>query len=431
MAEIKCPKCGEVFQVDENGYAQLIHQVHNAEFQKEIERERARMEKEKLSELALAAERAKKAQAEAASRYQLEIEKLNSRIASFDNEKKAALSEQKGESVKNEEALKAEIAKLKGQLEKEESEAKVRILQETNKQALEISDLRNQLKAKDDQAALAQKNLSETYEQRLKAKQEEVDYYKDLKSKMSTKMVGETLEQHCLSEFNKIRMIAYPNAYFEKDNEVADGTKGDFVFRETDDNGNEILSIMFEMKNELDETATKHKNEDFFKKLDEDRKKKNCEYAVLVSLLEPDNDFYNAGIANVSYRYPKMYVVRPQCFTSIIGLLRDAALKSLDMKRELEVIKNQDIDITHFEDNLADFQEKFSKNYNSAKTNFDKAIEEIDKSIQHLQKIKDALTTSSNQLRLANDKAQDLSIKKLTRGNPTMQQKFKALKEEK
>ena len=292
----------------------------------------------------------------------------------------------------------------------------------------EIAELRSKLGVSESEAKSREVLLKEKYEGALALKDEEISQLKDFKSKQSTKMVGESLEQFCHDEFDKIRAAAFPNAYFEKDNDAKTGSKGDFIFKEVDENGVEIVSIMFEMKNEMDTTATKHKNEDFFKELDKDRNEKKCEYAVLVSLLESDSDFYNTGIVDVSHRYPKMYVIRPQFFIPLITLLRNAAMKSLETKRELAVIKNQNIDITHFEENIENFKQGFAKNFELAKKKFDLAIEEIDKTIDHLQKTKEALTRSSENLRLANDKAGNLTVKRLTRGNPTMQEKFDNLK---
>nr|MCR4775268.1 DUF2130 domain-containing protein [Saccharofermentans sp.] len=323
--------------------------------------------------------------------------------------------------------LERKISELKGEIElnKTKSESAVdRAVQEKDK---EIMKLQNDLELEQNKWQLKEKNLIEANTAELKRKDEEIAYYKDLKARQSTKMIGETLEQHCEMQFNSIRMAAFPNAYFEKDNDARTGSKGDFIFREADPNGVEFISIMFEMKNEMDETATKHKNEDFFKELDKDRKEKGCEYAVLVSLLEKDNELYNNGIVDVSYKYDKMFVVRPQFFLPLISILRNAALNSLQYRQELAMVKAQNVDVTNFEDKLLDFQDKFSKNYGLASAKFQTAIDEIDKTIDHLQKVKDNLIGSERQLRLANDKAQDLSIKKLTRGNPTMQAKFAEL----
>ena len=391
MNEIKCPKCGEVFQVDESGYAAILKQVHDSEFDNELCKRLK--EHDKANENAV----------------ELAVAKANT-----EKEKKIADLERK-------------ISELKGEIElnKTKSESAVdKAVQEKNK---EIMKLQNDLELEQNKWQLKEKNLIEANTAELKRKDEEIAYYKDLKARQSTKMIGETLEQHCEMQFNSIRMAAFPNAYFEKDNDARTGSKGDFIFREADPNGVEFISIMFEMKNEMDETATKHKNEDFFKELDKDRKEKGCEYAVLVSLLEKDNELYNNGIVDVSYKYDKMFVVRPQFFLPLISILRNAALNSLQYRQELALVKAQNVDVTNFEDKLLDFQDKFSKNYGLASAKFQTAIDEIDKTIDHLQKVKDNLIGSERQLRLANDKAQDLSIKKLTRGNPTMQAKFAEL----
>lgn len=391
MNEIKCPKCGEVFQVDESGYAAILKQVHDSEFDNELCKRLK--EHDKANENAV----------------ELAVAKANT-----EKEKKIADLERK-------------ISELKGEIElnKTKSESAVdRAVQEKDK---EIMKLQNDLELEQNKWQLKEKNLIEANTAELKRKDEEIAYYKDLKARQSTKMIGETLEQHCEMQFNSIRMAAFPNAYFEKDNDARTGSKGDFIFREADPNGVEFISIMFEMKNEMDETATKHKNEDFFKELDKDRKEKGCEYAVLVSLLEKDNELYNNGIVDVSYKYDKMFVIRPQFFLPLISILRNAALNSLQYRQELAMVKAQNVDVTNFEDKLLDFQDKFSKNYGLASAKFQTAIDEIDKTIDHLQKVKDNLIGSERQLRLANDKAQDLSIKKLTKGNPTMQAKFAEL----
>ena len=329
-----------------------------------------------------------------------------------------------------------EISNLKSQINefnlKKELEIKDKLVakeKEINDKELNILKLNSEIENIKTNSLLNEKRIKEEYDSKIKGKDEEIAFYKDLKTKQSTKMLGETLEQHCEISFNQIRMTAFPNAYFEKDNDVVEGTKGDFIFREKTEDGIEFLSIMFEMKNEADLTSTKHKISDFFDKLDKDRKNKNCEYAIIVTTLEADSDYYNNGIVDVSYKYPKMYVIRPQFFIPMITLLRNAALNNISSLRELEAIKEQNIDISNFEDSMNEFKDKFSKNYESAANHFSKAIDEIDKSISHLQKIKDELLTSQNQLRLANDKAQDLSIKKLTRNNPTMKERFNQLKE--
>ena len=391
MKEIRCPKCNEVFTVDESGYAALLSQVRNNEFEKELkEREEAIHNKHK-SDITL------------------------------------ALTEEKAKSEKTLLEQKAEIERLKGALELEKSNNELAVKSALQEKDAEILKLKSELELSVKDQELTVRNLVEKHNAEIKLKEEEIDYYKDFKAKQSTKMIGESLERHCESEFNKIRMTAFPNAYFEKDNDARSGSKGDFIFKEEKD-GTEFISIMFEMKNEADTTATKHKNEDFFKELDKDRKEKNCEYAVLVSLLEGDNEFYNNGIVDVSYKYEKMYVVRPQFFIPIITLLRNAALNSLKYKQELQIIKNQNIDITNFEADMNEFKEKFSRNFRIASDKFRTAIDEIDKTILHLQKTKEALISSENNLRLANDKAEDLTIKKLTRNNPTMQAKFEELK---
>ena len=379
MQEIKCPNCGEVFQVDETVYDKIVKQVRDREFDRELER------REELL----------------ASKNELEIEKLNARLSAASTEKKLAVNQANSE--------------------KERELAEKDIL---------ISKLKGEIASKDNENKLKTQALKEQYEEKIKLKDEQIEYYRDFKAKQSTKMVGESLEQHCDYEFNKIRASAFPNAYFEKDNDARSGSKGDFIFRDMDENGTEFISIMFEMKNETDTTSTKKKNEDFFKELDKDRREKNCEYAVLVSLLEIDNELYNTGIVDVSYKYPKMYVVRPQFFIPIITLLRNAAMNSLEYRQELETIRHQNIDISNFEEKMNLFKEGFSRNYRLASDKCQTAIDEIDKSISHLQKIKDALISSENNLRLANDKAEDLTIKKLTRGNPTMKALFDAQSKE-
>lgn len=391
MQEIKCPKCGEVFQVDESGYAAIVKQVRDSEFAKEItERERIYLnEKEGAVKLAVA---------KAASEKEREIA-----------------------------AKDAEIERLKGELRLGKANSELAVKNAVIEKETKILELENKLILGKSEKELMEKSLNERYSDELKRKDDEIAYYKDFKARQSTKMVGESLEQHCEAEFNKLRSTAFKNAYFEKDNDAKSGSKGDFIYREFDDNGTEFISIMFEMKNEMDTTATKHKNEDFFKELDKDRREKNCEYAVLVSLLEADNEYYNAGIADVSYKFPKMYAVRPQSFIPIITVLRNAALNSLQYRAELELIRNQNIDITHFEEDINDFKDKFSRNFRLASDKFKKAIEEIDKTIDHLQKTKEALLSSENNLRLANNKAEELTIKKLTKNNPTMTQKFSEL----
>lgn len=405
MQEIKCPNCGTIFQVDESEYAQILRQVRDDEFKKELEYRAKDLAEKKETDLKL---------------VRMEQEKkLGEIITSKDSElaKKDRMIEQ----------LKMQIAGEKTERELAVSKAVQQKEKELSEKQTEITKLKGQISNTEAQSKLKEQSLKEQYEDRLKLKDEQIEYYKDFKARQSTKMVGESLEQHCMNQFNSIRMTAFPNAYFEKDNDARSGSKGDFIFREAGADGTEFISIMFEMKNEMDETATKHKNEDFFKELDKDRRQKNCEYAVLVSLLEIDNELYNNGIVDVSYKYEKMYVIRPQFFIPMITLLRNAALNSLKYKQELQVVKNQQIDILHFEENMNAFKEGFARNYRIASDRFKTAIDEIDKTITHLQKTKDALLSSENNLRLANNKADDLSIKKLTKNAPSVREMFEEL----
>lgn len=399
MPEIKCPKCGSIFTVDESDYAAIAGQIRNSEFHKELREREQQIIKEKENELSLLKIQAQMDKEKSAGELTREIERLKAQIQSNIQAQTIAVNN----------AVTAQKDKL---VEKE----------------MEILQLKNRLKDTEKDSQLQAQSLKENFQVQLKAKDTEIAFYKDLKTKMSTKMVGETLEQHCEIEFNKLRATAFQNAYFEKDNDARTGSKGDYIFRECTSEGIEFISIMFEMKNEMDTTATKHKNEDFLKELDKDRTEKGCEYAVLVSLLEADNELYNTGIVDVSHKYPKMYIIRPQFFISMITLLRNAALNSVQYRRQLTEYKNQNIDISHFEEDMNDFKEKFGRNYQLASDKFRKAIEEIDKTIDHLQKTKDALLSSENNLRLANNKAQELTVKRLTRNNPTMAQKFAELK---
>ena len=405
MQEIKCPNCGTVFQVDESEYAQILRQVRDDEFKKELEYRAKDLAEKKETDLKL---------------VRMEQEKkLGEIITSKDSElaKEDRMIEQ----------LKMQIPGEKTERELAVSKAVQQKEKELSEKQTEITKLKGQISNTEAQSKLREQSMKTQYEDRLKLKDEQIEYYKDFKARQSTKMVGESLEQHCMNQFNSIRMTAFPNAYFEKDNDVRSGSKGDFIFREAGADGTEFISIMFEMKNEMDETATKHKNEDFFKELDKDRRQKNCEYAVLVSLLEIDNELYNNGIVDVSYKYEKMYVIRPQFFIPMITLLRNAALNSLQYKQELQVVKNQQIDILHFEENMNAFKEGFARNYRIASDRFKTAIDEIDKTITHLQKTKDALLSSENNLRLANNKADDLSIKKLTKNAPAVREMFEEL----
>lgn len=437
MKELKCPKCGNVFQVDEADYASIVSQVKNAEFDAEIERRMAEMASRQKAEQELAANKAQLAyQSElgkkdnALTQKDAEITNLKNELKTVEQKKASELSLALADKDK-------EIAALKASIKEGDSNLKIAVMEEQqraqenirNKEA-EIAQLKANAELSKQAAAIHENTIKEQYELKLKTAQEQVDYYKDLKTRMSTKMIGETLEIHCSTQFNQMLRSVMPNAYFEKDNDASSGCKGDFIFRDFSDDGTEYVSIMFEMKNEADETATKHKNEDFFKKLDADRKTKNCEFAVLVSLLEPDNELYNGGIVDASYKYDKMYVIRPQFFLPIISLLVQTSKKSLEYKQQLAIAQSQSVDVTNFENQLLDFQEKFGKNYRLASEKFQSAIDEIDKSIQHLQKIKDALIGSENNLRLANDKAEALTIKKLTRNNPTMKAKFDEARKE-
>lgn len=434
MKELKCPQCGSVFTVDEADYASIVSQVKTLEFDAEV---KSRLEEiQKQNEVRQEAESLKisqefqgklNAKELELSKKDSEIVKLQAQLDSFNQTKKLELDAERSKT--NE-----EIARLKSIIAQNENNVRVAVLEEQNKakdiiQAKENSliELRSQIDVKQKEATIRETNIKEDYERQLKQKQELVDYYKDLKAKLSTKMIGESLEVHCSNEFNRVRTSMYPNAYFDKDNDTSHGSKGDFIFRDFAD-GMEYISIMFEMKNEMDETATKHKNEDFLAKLDKDRRDKGCEYAVLVSLLEPDNDFYNEGIVDVSYKFPKMFVVRPQFFMPIISLLTQASRKSVEYQKELMLAKQQSIDVTNFENKLIDFRNKFGNHYQRASDKFNKAIEEIDKTIKSLQKMKEDLLSSENYLRLANNDTEDLSIKKLTRGNPTMKQKFEEAK---
>ncbi len=440
MPEIKCPHCGTTFTVDQTEYSRLLSNVKDDAFHAELEaRSIAMKEKEEVERRLIEQNYEAKAKdleaklKEQEAKAAMEKKALEDELARQKDQAKKdtdlALANERAKNAEGIQQAKSQIENLKNQIALKDKDAELQREKDAKEKENALNTLQNKLELEKKERALSETQIKQGYEERLRVAKEETEYYKDLKSRMSTKMVGETLEQHCLIEFNKIRMTAFPNAYFEKDNDASDGTKGDFIFRETDTDDTEIVSIMFEMKNELDNTSAKHKNEDFFAKLDKDRKTKKCEYAVLVSLLEEDNDFYNAGIADVSFRYEKMYVIRPQCFIPMITLLRNAALKSQSYRHELALTRAANIDVTNFENKLIDFQEKFGKNYESAKSHFDTAIEEIDKTIAHLQKVRDNLTTSSNQLRLANDKAQDLSVKKLTHGNPTMKKAFEDAKE--
>ena len=485
MQEIRCPKCNEVFQVDDSGYSQIVQQVRDKEFEKEAARRAEELEKAKNSELKIIEMEYEKKLESALSEKsdditdkEKRITELEARLENIESEKQLAVANAVRERENNfsEESRKAqkaisdkdiEIAELTAKLKQADNERVFAVdkansekeslikrleLQLQQAQSLqqaaldkvssenalaiakkdnEINELNSKLRSKDNEAELRCRSIEEKYAIELKNKDELIEQYKDFKARLSTKMVGETLEQHCLTQFNSLRTSAFPNAYFEKDNDARSGSKGDFIFRESSEDGIEFISIMFEMKNEMDTTATKHKNEDFFKELDKDRNEKGCEYAVLVSMLEADNEFYNAGIVDVSYKYPKMYVIRPQFFIPLISLLRNAARNSLEYKRELAMAKAQQVDLTNFEKNITEFKTAFSRNYQLASDKFKIAIDEIDKNITHLQKTKDALLSSENNLRLANNKAEEqLTIKKLTKDAPSIKEEFARLASE-
>jgi hypothetical protein len=435
MNEIICPHCLKPFKLDEAGYADIVKQVRNHEFEAELKRREQYLKEEKETAIQLTEERVKNSFSVALSEKEKELALLKS----GKDQELNLLKAQKDQEISNLKLDKeSEVLRLKASLSSVESDKALAVAEAISAIQKDRDKLENELTTaqtlKEMEMKTLQANnnlkLEETVKAKdaeLKAKDELIERYKDMKARLSTKLLGETLEQHCENEFNKIRMTAFPLAYFQKDNDVSSGTKGDFVFRETDQEGNEIVSIMFEMKNEADDGMNKKKNEDFLKKLDEDRNKKNCEYAVLVTMLEADSEFYNSGIVDVSYRYPKMYVIRPQFFIPIITLLRNAALNSLKYKAELAQVKNQNLDITNFENSLNDFKEGFGRNYRLASEKFKTAIDEIDKTITHLTRVKENLLSSENNLRLANNKAEEITVKKLTAGNPTMAQKFKDL----
>lgn len=461
MNEIICPHCKKAFKIDEAGYAEITKQVRDSEFEQQLHERLELAEKEKQNAVDLAKEKVGSEMQKTTAAKDAEIQELKAKLDAGETTQKLAVTEAlsavekerdelanelKQAKQDNDTNLKlaevnlskklqeskakkdAEIQDLKAKLDTNEVAKKLAITEAVNVVEKERDELKNGLKQAELEKELAGKSLKDKYETQIKDRDDTIDRLKDMKARLSTKMVGESLEQHCETEFNRIRATAFPRAYFEKDNDATTGSKGDYIFRDSDEAGTEIVSIMFEMKNESDTTATKKKNEDFLKELDKDRTEKGCEYAVLVSLLESDSELYNSGIVDVFHRYPKMYVVRPQFFLPIITLLRNAAMKSLEYKTELALVKAQNIDVTNFENDLDKFKTAFGKNYDIASRKFKTAIDEIDKSIDHLQKTKDALLGTDRQLRLANDKAQDVTVKKLTRANPTMATKFKDLK---
>jgi len=406
MNEIKCPTCNEVFKVDETGFADIIKQVRDKEFEKALNERQALLEADKINAVKLAQADTRNALQAESAKKDATIAELKAKVEASDIQRKLAITQ----------AL---------------DEIKYSLQNDIAKKDAAIVELRMKVQAQDTEKQLLEASLKDKYLAELKTKDEMIAYYKDMKAKLSTKMVGETLEQHCEIQFNQIRATAFPNAYFEKDNDIKTGSKGDYIYRETDEDENEIISIMFEMKNEGDETATKKKNEDFLKELDKDRNEKGCEYAVLVSLLESESELYNSGIIDVSHRYSKMYIIRPQFFIPMITVLRNAALNSLKYKSELALVRSQNIDVTHFEEDLEAFKSGFGRNVNLFRSKFETAIDEIDKAIVRLQKTKEALLSSDNNLRLASNKLEDLTVKRLTRGNKTMAAKFAELKEQK
>jgi hypothetical protein len=420
MNKLTCPHCKTPFEVDEQGYSSLVKQVRDEQFEKELRRAELAASNEKTAAVEKAVLEAQQNSQQAISDKVLEIERL-----------KAAAE---AEVIKAQSSLKNEIVELKGKIENAESVKKLEISEKMKEVDSEILRLKSALENKDLQFDLEKNNLEKNHlldlqakDKLIEMKEDEVERYKDFKQRQSTKMIGESLEQHCEFQFNKLRSTAFPTAYFDKDNDASSGSKGDYIFREVDENGVELISIMFEMKNEGDETATKKKNEDFFKELDKDRNQKNCEYAILVSMLEADNEVYNEGIVDVSYKYEKMYVIRPQFFISMISLLRNSARNAMAYKQELQTVRNQNIDIANFESEMEDFKDKFGRNYRIASEKFSAAVQEIDKSIARLNKVKENLLASENQFRLANDKAEDLSIKKLTKNSPLLKEQFKGL----
>lgn len=461
MHEIICPHCSKAFKIDEAGYANILKQVRDSDFEHQIHERLELAEKEKQNAIELATTKVASELQQSAAAKDAEIHALKTKLEAEEVVRQLAVTQALSAVEKERDALAnqlaqakqevasvaslaeakllnelqkttstkdSEIQSLKSKLEAIETEKKLAINQAVSQVEKERDELKSNLIRAALEKELAEKSLKDKYETQIKDRDDAIERLKDLKAKLSTKMIGETLEQHCETEFNRIRATAFPKAYFEKDNDARTGSKGDYIFRDHDDGGTEIVSIMFEMKNENDTTATKSKNEDFLKELDKDRNEKNCEYAVLVSLLEPESELYNTGIVDMFHRYPKMYVVRPQFFIPMITLLRNAAMNSLKYKTELATVRAQNIDITNFESELESFKNAFSRNYELASNHFQKAIDEIDKSIDHLQKTKNALLSTSNNLRLANDKAQDVTIKKLTKGNPTMAAKFNELK---
>ncbi len=424
MHQIKCPHCSKEFTIDEASYADILNQVRTKEFNDEIHEKLDQIKSQHQSELALIEEKANNTLDKKIAEKEKELSELNNKIANFANEKELLKKDTEKAMLDQIAEKEKRITELSAKMQALESDKKLELIEANSTKEKEIADLKSKLQLQEKETELEKSSIKEKYEIEIKQKEETIAFYKDFKAKQSTKMVGESLEQHCEIEFNRLRMTAFQNAEFGKDNDAKTGSKGDYIYREYDENGTEIISIMFEMKNEGDETATKKKNEHFFKELDKDRNEKKCEYAILVTMLEADNELYNNGIVDVSYAYDKMYVIRPQFFIPIITLLRNAAMNSLKYKQEVALMREQNIDITNFEEDLNAFKEGFARNYDLASRKFKTAIDEIDKTITHLQKTKDALLSSENNLRLANNKADDLTVKKLVKNNPTMKEKF-------
>ena len=425
MNEIKCPECGSTISIDEDNYSNIIKQVRDQQFEDELCKRLELLEQDKQKSVELAIQNITLQMQESEFINEKKIQQLQSQLMTAKTEKELALNQIKHSYEKEINSLTYLLERTR---EKSEYDKKLAVSNAISDLKEGYEKIKNNLDKVELQKELSERSIKMRYEIKIKERDDVIERLRDMKIKLSTKMVGESLEQHCENEFNRLRATAFPNAYFDKDNDVSFGSKGDYIFRDSDTQGNEIVSIMFEMKNECDCTSSKKKNEDFLKELNKDRIEKNCEYAVLVSLLESDNDLFNSGIVDFSYRYPKMYVVRPQCFLPIISLLRNASLKALEYKSELASIKEQNIDITNFENSLELFKESFGKNYSLASKRFETAIMEIDKSINHLQKTKDSLLGADRNLRIANDKAQEVSVKRLTRNNPTMRDKFKSMK---
>lgn len=422
MKQIKCPKCGEQFTIDESGYADIVKQVRDDEFNNELKEREKFFESERDNAVNAAV-------AKSESKKDKEIAELKQKLALAESENEVAIEKINSKNISELASKDQEILALRSQLELDKKQSEIAVKSAVQDKDSEIIKLKNDLDSEKKDREMSELLLKESHAAELQRKDEEIAFYKDFKARQSTKMIGESLEQHCMVEFEKLRPTAFRNAYFEKDNDAKTGSKGDFIYREFSDDGVEFISIMFEMKNEADTTSTKHKNEHFFKELDKDRNEKNCEYAVLVSMLEPDSELYNTGIVDVSHKYEKMYVIRPQFFIPLITILRNAALNSLLYKQELAAVRNQNIDISKFEDDMMDFKADFSMNVERAGTKFKNAIDEIDKTIDHLQKVKDNLLSSDKNLQIANRKVENLSIKRLTKDNPTMKAKFDALKD--